>query len=991
MSKSLVIVESPAKARTIGKFLGPSFTVKASMGHVRDLPRSGLHVYPEKRFDADWEPIKERAKIVGELRSALAKADALYLATDPDREGEAIAWHLVELLEPDPAKLPIQRVVFHEITKDAIKEAFDHPAKVNEDLVNAYRARRILDRLVGYQLSELLWRKLTRGLSAGRVQSVAVKLVVDREREIRAFVPDEYWKVIARFGTGDEAFTAEFKRLDGKAKELANVDDTLEVLQRAKDDGESLPKPVVAEAAKSLIGATASEKKAAGATSLAEIRGGPFTLSSLKQAPKRVSAKPPFKTSTLQQAAAGRYGFTAKRTMRIAQQLYEGIDLPGEGAVGLITYMRTDSFNIALAARNSARDLIRDTWGEKFLPEKPNSYRSGSSAQEAHEAIRPTEPRRLPDRLRNALTDEQWKLYDLIWRRFIACQMAPAEYLVTTLELLRNGAAFHASGRVTTFAGFTQVYGVGGDKDEEQRLPTLQEGQTLQPAGVAPTQHFTTPPRRYSEASLVKALEEDGIGRPSTYASILSTIVDRRYVDHGEEAEMEGRRTLWLEQKAAGIDPAAMAAQAAAAAAAGAAAAKADSHGGADADDGNAPADSEDEEVAAAGPRRRGSAYHATRLGEATTDLLEPQFGNVVNPAFTAQLEADLDGVAEGKVKWRDVLSGFYDRFSADLAAAKDGMQHYRSHPLEVPEMRCDKVDEKTGAVCGAPMVVLFNRGGAYLGCSRYPDCSNNMPLTGQRTATAELTEHTCRAKDETGKICGRPMEKKVNRWGRPFLACTGYKSKECKGACSVSSKGEPLWPVESTVHCPLCNRIMNIKRSRRGKFLACPGFPKCRGTLNLPSCPHTSKSGKECGLPMTEPGPDGTLICREHPDQRLPPPAPRIKKGEPGAEGADAGNAAAAGDAPTPKSGKGRKAAASDKPSKTAKAAAKTGKSPKSGKTAKAVKAPTAAKAAARAKLGADEGEADDRDESGDGAPVATAKVATSKLAAPSKPARRP
>ncbi|HZL99724.1 MAG TPA: DNA topoisomerase, partial [Planctomycetota bacterium] len=583
--------------------------------------------------------------------------------------------------------------------------------------------------------------------------------------------------------------------------------------------------------------------------------------SSLKQAPKKVSAKPPFKTSTLQQAAAGRYGFTAKRTMRVAQQLYEGIDLPGEGAVGLITYMRTDSFHIALPARNAARDLIRETWGERFLPEKPNSYRSREGAQEAHEAIRPTDPRRLPERMRKALTEEQWKLYDLIWRRFVACQMAPAEYLVTTLELTRNGAAFHASGRVTTFAGFTQVYGLGGDKDEEQRLPTLTEGQTLQPAGIVSTQHFTTPPRRYSEASLVKALEEDGIGRPSTYASILSTIVDRRYVDHGEEAEMEARRTAWLERKASGANEADADGSldgAAAGGAAGNATVAEEGQAGAATDAGTdgaeAPAESDDEE-AAAGPRRRGSAYFATRLGEATTDLLEPQFGDIVNTAFTAQLEADLDGVAEGKVKWRDVLSGFYDRFSADLAAAKDGMQHYRGRPMVVEEMRCDKVDEKSGAVCGAPMVVLFNRGGAYLGCSRYPDCSNNMPLSGQRTATAELTEHTCRAKDESGKLCGRPMEKKVNRWGRPFLACTGYKSKECKGAVSVSSKGEPLWPVESTVHCPLCNRIMNIKRSRRGKFLACPGFPRCRGTLNLPSCPHTSKSGKLCGLPMTEPG----------------------------------------------------------------------------------------------------------------------------------------
>ncbi len=888
LSKPLVIVESPAKAKTIGKFLGKDFTVMASMGHVRDLPRSGLHVYPERDFEADWEPIKERAKVVADLRKHLQGSETLYLATDPDREGEAIAWHLVELLAGGKKKgREIKRVVFHEITKEAIKEAFDHPSEVNAALVDAYRARRILDRLVGYQLSELLWKKLTRGLSAGRVQSVAVKLVVEREREIRAFVPEEYWRVLAHFDGGDgkgggkvgagapdaSAFTAEFKKLDGKNKDLKNRADADAVLARARADG----------AAPTRRAGTPIEASAAAGVELSRDECGPFTLSSLKQAPRKVSAKPPFKTSTLQQAAAGRYGFTAKRTMRVAQDLYEGIELPGEGALGLITYMRTDSFNIALGARNAARDLIRARFGEKFLPEKPNSYRSKEGAQEAHEAIRPTDPTRSPDKVRGALSEEQWKLYDLIWRRFIACQMAPAEYLVTTLELTRNAALFTASGRVTTFPGFTQVY--GADLDEEQKLPPLVEGQQLHPRKVAATQHFTTPPRRYSEASLVKALEEFGIGRPSTYASILSTIVARKYVDHGEEQDQERLRHEMLNPQEAPAP----------------AAAEVPEEGAVPAED--VPAATDDEEAFAAPRQRRKNAFFATHLGEVTTDLLEPQFGDIVNTAFTAQFETDLDRIAEGELSWQKVVEGFYDRFKADLDHAKDGMQHYRSHPLQVADMTCNKVDEKTGAVCGAPMVVLFNRGGAYLGCSRYPDCSNNLPLSGMRNAAAELTEFTCRAKDESGKVCGRPMERKVNRWGRPFLACTGYKSKECKGAVSVSSKGDPLWPVESTVACPNCGRMMAIKRSRRGKFLACPGYPKCRGTLNLPSCPHVSRGGKPCGATMTEPGPDGTLLCREHPDVSLPPPAPRAKK-----EGGEPAEAVPAGAAPRARGGRSRR-----------------------------------------------------------------------------------
>ncbi len=966
MSKPLVIVESPAKAKTIGRFLGPGFTVKASMGHVRDLPRSGLHVNPEKGFEMDWEPIADRAKVVTELRKALVGADTLYLATDPDREGEAIAWHLVELLVGNKTKnLDIRRVVFHEITKGAIQEAFDHAGKVNASLVDAYKARRILDRLVGYQLSELLWKKLTRGLSAGRVQSVAVKLVVDREREIRAFVPEEYWRLAAQFhveNTGaDEAdnFTAEFRKLDGKGRELKSEADAREVLARVLPD-----RSVTVDAARTNWPLDGVPQGAA-LVAAAGVPAGPFTLSSLKQTPRKVSAKPPFKTSTLQQAAAGRYGFTAKRTMRVAQTLYEGIELPGEGAVGLITYMRTDSFNIAQTARDAARELVRGRFGERFLPEKPNSFRSKQGAQEAHEAIRPTDPFRTPDAVRHALNEEQWKLYDLIWRRFIACQMAPAEYLVTTLELVRNGALFAASGRVTTFAGFTQVY--GADSEEEQRLPALKEGQVLTPKSVVPSQHFTTPPRRFTEASLVKSLEEHGIGRPSTYASILSTIVDRKYADHGEEADQEKLRELMLHPERAVIAPPDEGADDSPGRTkledgsedSGADGATSEARADSDGEAGAEPTAATDDEEAFAGPRqRRRNAFFATHLGEVTTDLLEPQFGDIVNTKFTAKFENDLDEIAEGKQDWQTVVRDFYEPFEKDLEAARDGMAHYRARPLVVPDMKCSKPDEKTGVVCGAPMVVLFNRGGAYLGCSRYPDCSNNVPLSGMRAAAAELSEHTCRAKNEAGVVCGRPMERKVNRWGRPFLACTGFKTKDCKGAVSVSTTGEPLWPVESTVHCPLCNRIMNVKRSRRGKFLACPGFPKCRGTLNLPTCLHESRTGKLCGAAMTEPGPDGTMLCREHPDQALAPPVPKARAGKVGARGADddepgddaePGAEAGAGDEAEAGRAKGASAAAGKKAArgKTARKTTRKAASKPAGKKVKPVGAPAAVKPA--------------------------------------------
>ena len=844
MSKQLVIVESPAKARTIGKFLGRSYTVKASMGHVRDLPKSGLGVDVEDGFRTEWEPIKDRAKVLKDLRERIAKADTVYLATDPDREGEAIAWHLVESLldEEERAEKSVQRVVFHEITDAAIKEAFDNTSALDTNSVDAYRTRRVLDRLMGYQLSPLLWKKMARGLSAGRVQSVAVRLVVEREREIRAFDPEEYWRVLANFGQGDETFAAEFARLDGERLKLTDGDTTRQVLER------------LSSAAVNLEAFTNTESTKQNLRYPAVVDASAFTVTKLEQKARQDKARPPFITSTLQQAAAGRYGFTARRTMRIAQQLYEGIELPGEGAVGLVTYMRTDSFNVSRSAQKTARELIPQLYGDKYLPQKPNSYRSKKGAQEAHEAVRPTDPTRKPEDIRAALSAEQQKLYELIWRRFMSSQMSPAEYLVTNVELTCNGAAFDATGRVTTFDGHTRVY--GRDSRDDQQLPPITEGQDMISTAVDATQHFTSPPRRYTEASLVRSLEKHGIGRPSTYASILSTIVDRKYVDHGEEAAEDEARSRMV---AGEEDPVVEAPE--------------ETESGDDDDE--APVDDR-------GPqRKRSKAFHATHLGEAVTDLLLPYFENIVNTEFTANMESELDRVAEGTVNWERIVEEFYKRFSSDLKNAEKNMEPYWERPILLDDLKCGKVPEDGGDACTAPMAILFNRFGSYLGCSRYPDCKNTLSLTGRKKAEAELTEHTCRKRNDKGVICGRQMERKVNRWGSPFLACTGFKEKKCDGTVSISKSEEPLWPVETSVPCPDCETMLVVKRSRRGKFLACTRYPKCRGTLSLPNCTRESRTGKQCGKPMTEPVAGGKMACKAHPEVKLVPPPKKKKDGE--------------------------------------------------------------------------------------------------------------
>jgi DNA topoisomerase-1 len=525
MGKSLVIVESPAKAKTINKYLGADYTVLASIGHIKDLPTKELGVDVDNNFEPHYEVIpdskkRNNKKIVSELKKAAKASDAIYLAADPDREGEAICAHLAEEIVPKKPPKPVFRVMFNEITKNAIQDAFKEPKQVNQDLVDAQQARRVLDRLVGYKVSPILWKTIGGKLSAGRVQTVAVRLVVEREREIEAFVKTEYWSIIANLAAAlPPNFDSKLYKIEDKTLKTGKFDEDLKPTEvHVKTDKEA--GDIVAEAEK--------EK---------------FVVESVATKERKRNATPPFITSKLQQDAARKFGFSVKKTMTIAQKLYEGIELGNEGAVGLITYMRTDSTRVSEAALNEVRVFIGSEYGEKYLPGKPNAYRSKKDAQDAHEAIRPTDVTRTPDSLANKLGPDELKLYRLIWQRFVASQMMPAVFDQTTIDITAGRFTFRATGSVQKFDGFLKVYQesrestqVIADEDEERDLPMVKEGEELSLNSISPNQHFTEPPPRYSEATLVKALEEKGIGRPSTYAAIMTTIQDREYVE-----KIEGR------------------------------------------------------------------------------------------------------------------------------------------------------------------------------------------------------------------------------------------------------------------------------------------------------------------------------------------------------------------------------------------------------------------------------------------------------------------
>jgi len=528
--KALVIVESPAKAKTINRYLGPDYEVKASMGHIRDLPSKGLNVDIEKDFEPTYDIMPGKKRVVTQLKAAAKGCDKLYLATDLDREGEAIAWHLAQILRIPEDR--IYRVIFNAITKSAIKQAFTEPGRIDMDKVMAQQARRVLDRIVGYEISPLLWKKVTRGLSAGRVQSVAVKIIVERERQIGEFKPQEYWLIPAVFTTDlDSSYTQQWldfvtpKDKDGKGPTLNEQSKWLAEHRAFKAElvkiGDKKFKASNEEEAEKIF---------------SELRTAAFKIGNIETRESLSKASPPFITSTLQQAAANRLGFSAKRTMSVAQQLYEGIDLGSMGSLGLITYMRTDSTHLSGEALTEVRNYVQSHFGAEYLPEKPNFYAAKKGAQQAHEAIRPTDVDLTPREIKQHLSDEQYRLYELIWRRFVACQMKPARWNVTALSITAptslGVATYKATGRVLVFDGYTRVWSVSST---EQQLPSTEVGQAVAAVDIRSEQHFTKPPARYTEASLVKALEKEGIGRPSTYAPIISTIQDRGYVEQREK------------------------------------------------------------------------------------------------------------------------------------------------------------------------------------------------------------------------------------------------------------------------------------------------------------------------------------------------------------------------------------------------------------------------------------------------------------------------
>jgi len=792
LTKGLVIVESPAKAKTIQKYLGKGYTVEASLGHVKDLPKSNLGVDVENDFETEYIVIPGKEKVLMKLKKLALSADMIFLAPDPDREGEAIAAHLAEELggdnfngkkrkrkkgEADGAER-VRRVTFNEITQRAVRDAFEHPRDIDRNLVDAQQARRVLDRLVGYQVSPLLWDKVRRGLSAGRVQTVALRLIVEREREIKAFEKKEYWTIDAHLAASKPpAFDARFI---GKGEEKIEV-----------GNGEEAEK------------IRAALEKA------------DWIVRSVDKKERRRNAAPPFTTSKLQQDSSRKLRFSVKRTMMIAQRLYEGVELGEEGLVGLITYMRTDSTRVSNDALTEVRELIGSQYGPTYLPETPNTFKSKKGAQEAHEAIRPTSALRNPDQIKQYLKEDEYKVYKLIWQRFVASQINPAVFDQTTVDIDAKTANetfwFRVTGSVLKFDGFLKVYEESKEgKDEEaeelkHKLPPLDAGQKLTLKELKPEQHFTEPPPRYNEASLVKELEERGIGRPSTYSAILSTIQERQYV------------------------------------------------------------------------QKLGGKFVPTEIGLVVTDLLVENFRDIFDVQYTARLEEELDEIEEGKEKWVDALSEFYKKFEKDLHYAEKHMENIKrmekptdekcercgsalvikwgkhgsffacssydkedpntctftkENPIDLPDLDSADIQETTQEEycenCGRVMVLKRGRLGQFMACTGYPDCRTTRRLDqGKKVPDIPL--------DELCPKCGRNMMIRHGRYGE-FTTCSGYPDCKYVKQNFIGMK------------CPLCKEGELVeKRARKGNtFYGCGNYPKCKFTSankpipeKCPDCGH--------------------------------------------------------------------------------------------------------------------------------------------------------
>ena len=689
----LVIVESPAKARTISKFLGRTYKVEASNGHVRDLPKSQLGVDVEHGFEPKYITIRGRGDVLERIRKEARGAKTVILATDPDREGEAISWHLATILGIDPQSAC--RVEFNEITEKTVKSAIKTPRQIDMQLVDAQQARRVLDRLVGYKISPLLWAKIKKGLSAGRVQSVATRMIVDREHEIETFEPEEYWHVGATLASGGQRMEARLYALDGQRAQIEN------------------------------------EQQAAQAR--ARIEQGGFTIKSVKRSERRKHPAPPFTTSNLQQEASRKLGFTTAKTMQIAQQLYEGVDIEGRGTLGLISYIRTDSVRLSEEAVAGAREMIAERYGAEFVPEKPNVYKGRKSAQDAHEAIRPANLDLRPEDIKASLTRDQFNLYRLVYLRFVACQMADAVYETQQIEVASDsGVSLRCTGERMKFAGFTAVYEEGRDEPEEEAaggMMDVQEGSAAKVEETSATQHFTQAPPRYTEASLVRALEEKGIGRPSTYAPTISTILARGYV-------MREKKQLF-----------------------------------------------------------------PTELGVMITDMMKEYFSDIVDIAFTAGMEEELDDVEAGKREWREVIGEFYGPFEKTLEHAEQSIEKVEIRD-EVSDVVCDK--------CGAMMVYKLGRFGRFLACPNFPACRNTKAIQVEITAPCPK--------------CGGKLLEKTSRKGRKFYGCERYPE------CDFVS-----WEMPVEQKCPKCGGYMVFKRGKKENYYLCAN-EACREKVPAPA-----------------------------------------------------------------------------------------------------------------------------------------------------------
>jgi DNA topoisomerase I len=761
--KSLVIVESPAKQKTLSKFLGPQYILRASMGHVIDLPAKKLGVDIEHGFMPEYVVMPLRKKLLSELKKVAEDVENIYIATDPDREGEAIGWHLANYIGIQKSKIQkpkkanrkerkedaenaettsqseinIYRVMFNEITKSAVLAAIAAPGAIDQNKVDAQQARRILDRLVGYQLSPLLWKKVRKGLSAGRVQSVAVRLICEREEAIKKFVPEEYWSIIAHLKANNIPFDAKLFLIDKKKVKINHQNEAEQILS--------------------------------------DLTGASYIVDKVVTKPKQKSPPLPFTTSKLQQEAVRKLSFPTNKTMMVAQRLYEGLELGDEGNVGLITYMRTDSSRVAHEAQQEAREYIIAKYGQNYVPESPRNYVAKGKIQDAHEAIRPTSIARDPESIKSYLSLEQYKLYKLIWERFVASQMSSAIYEVTSVDIKAKQYTFRTNGMVMKFPGFTQVYiesrdektvmtppAIGAEEEPEDGkdlvLPPLLPKQVVDLLKLEPKQHFTEPPPRYNEATLVKELEEKGIGRPSTYASIIKTIQDRHYVE-----KLTGR-------------------------------------------------------------------FHPTKLGIVVNALLVLHFPKIMEVSFTALMETELDKVEEGQMKWVQVLNDFYIPFSAALSEAQKTMRNVKMELSTPTGEVCEK--------CGSEMVIKWSKTGSFMACSAFPKCKNAKPIIAPKpvvtpgttlneseakgsginiSGTDSIAPQQSQSTEKCNK-CGADMVIRVGRYGQ-FLACSNYP--KCKNA-------KPI-PI-GTCPEPGCGGQIGSKRSRKGKiFYACSNYPKCK------------------------------------------------------------------------------------------------------------------------------------------------------------------